>query len=112
LEGRNYEVTSAQTIASALNLVRQQQFDLFLLDSRLPDGSGIDLCKGIRQSDAHTPIIFYSAAAFDADKTMALGAGAQEYLTKPARLSELCDLILSLIEAAQNNRTELAQASH
>lgn len=91
-------MTSAQTIATALELTRQQKFDLFLLDSRLPDGSGIDLCKAIRQFDAHTPIIFFSAAAYEADKTMALEAGAQEYLTKPARLSELCDLISRLIE--------------
>lgn len=105
LESRNYEVTSAQTIATALTLVRQQKFDLFLLDSWLPDGSGIDLCKGIRHLDIHTPIIFYSAAAFESDKTMALGAGAQGYLIKPARLSELCDLISSLIEDSQTKKS-------
>jgi DNA-binding response OmpR family regulator len=99
LESRNYEVTSAQTIATALELARQEKFDLFLLDSRLPDGSGLDLCKGIRQFDVHTPIIFFSADAYEADKTMALEAGAQGYLTKPARLGELCDLISSLIDA-------------
>lgn len=86
-------------MAAALELARQQNFDLFLLDSRLPDGSGIDLCKEIRQFDAHTPIIFFSADAYDSDRSMAMGAGAQGYLTKPARLSELCDLISSLIAA-------------
>lgn len=101
LEGHNYEVTWAETIATALELVQLEKFDLFLLDSWLPDGSGIELCKGIRQVDAETPIIFYSAAAFDADKNMALGAGAQGYLTKPAPLAELCELIGSLIGAAQ-----------
>ncbi len=92
-------MTSAQTIATALELSRQRKFDLFLLDSRLPDGSGVDLCKAIRQFDADTPIIFFSAAAYEADKTMALEAGAQEYLTKPARLGELCEVISSLIDA-------------
>ena len=92
-------MTSAQTIATALELVQQQAFDLFLLDSRLPDGSGIDLCKRIRQFNLQTPIIFFSAAAYEADKTMALDAGAQGYLTKPARLGELCDIISNLIDA-------------
>ena len=92
-------------------LAQVQKFDLFLLDSRLPDGSGIDLCKGIRQLDVHTPIIFHSAAAYDADKTMALAAGAQGYLTKPARLSDLCDLISNLIDAAHTNRNEPAQSN-
>lgn len=107
LEGRNYEVTSAQTIATALQLARQQNFDLFLLDSRLPDGSGVDLCVGIRQFDPHTPIIFYSAAAYEADKIMAFGAGAQGYMTKPTRLGELCDLISSLIEVAQTKKNRI-----
>ena len=101
LEGRDYEVTSAQTIATALQLARQQKYDLFLLDSRLPDGTGVDLCVEIRQFDAHTPIIFYSADVYDADKIMALGAGAQGYLAKPARLSDLCELVSSLIAAGQ-----------
>jgi len=106
LEGRNYEVIAAQTIAAALRFAHEQKFDLFLLDSRLPDGSGIDLCVRIRQFDAHTPIVFYSAAAYDADKTMALAAGAQGYLTKPTRLNDLCDLVATLIEAslAKKNR--------
>ena len=97
---------SAQTIATALKLAQLQKFDLLLLDSWLPDGSGIDLCKGIRQFDVRTPIIFYSAAAYEADKTLALGAGAQGYLTKPAPLSELCDLISSLIHAEGTNKNQ------
>ena len=97
---------SAQTSATALKLAQLQKFDLLLLDSWLPDGSGIDLCKGIRQFDVDTPIIFYSAAAYEADKTLALGAGAQGYLTKPAPLSELCDLISSLIHAEGTNKNQ------
>jgi two-component system, OmpR family, response regulator RegX3 len=93
-------------MAMALHLVQLQEFDLFLLDSWLPDGSGIDLCKGIRQLDSQTPILFYSAAAYEADKAIALGAGAQGYLTKPARLSELCDLVSTLIENAQTKRNK------
>jgi DNA-binding response OmpR family regulator len=89
----------------ALKVIAVHKFDLFLLDSWLPDGSGIDLCKAIRQIDAHTPIIFYSAAAYEDDKVLAIGAGAQGYLTKPARLAELCDLVSSLIHDAPTKKS-------
>jgi DNA-binding response OmpR family regulator len=107
LEGRDYEVASAGTIAAALQMARQQHFDLVILDSWLPDGSGVDLCVGIREFNARTPIIFYSAAAYEADRILALAAGAQGYLTKPARLNELCDLVSSLIHASLTNKNQI-----
>jgi two-component system response regulator RegX3 len=107
LEGRDYEVTPARTIATALAIARQQTFDLVILDSWLPDGSGVDLCVGIRQFNARTPIIFYSAAAYEADRILALAAGAQGYLTKPAKLSDLCDLVSSLIHASKTTRKQV-----
>jgi DNA-binding response OmpR family regulator len=58
-------------------------FDLYILDNWLPDGSGIGLCRAIRQFDPHTPILFCSAAASTRDIREAMRAGAQEYLIKP-----------------------------
>jgi DNA-binding response OmpR family regulator len=97
LEKQNYEVVLDRTVASALRTAREQHFDLYLLDSRLPDGSGVDLCKEIRKFDLLTPVVFYSAAAHDIDKVMALRSGAQAYLMKPSRFNELCELVSSLI---------------
>ncbi len=97
LQDCDYDVTTAQTIDSALQLARAERFNLYLLDSWLPDGSGIDLCRRIREFDGHTPIIFYSAAAYEADRESALSAGAQGYLTKPASFKDLCGLVASLI---------------
>jgi len=101
---KNFEVTTERTIEKGVRLAREQSFDLYLLDSRLADGSGLDLCKRIREFDRLTPIIFYSAAAFELDKDMALNCGAQAYLIKPSHTWELCDLVCSLIEHGGNGQ--------
>jgi len=98
LAQKSYEVITGSTIESGVALAGSGQFDLYLLDSWLPDGSGLDLCQRIRQFDKTTPILFYSAAAYAADYDQALQCGAQAYLVKPSPVSELCDLVNRLIE--------------
>jgi len=97
LEQRSFEVVSGSTIKSGVALAGSQEFDLYLLDSWLPDGSGLDLCRQIREFDKATPILFYSAAAFEIDRDQAIKSGAQAYLIKPSQPSELCNLVTSLI---------------
>jgi len=104
LEQRSYEVVSGSTIKSGVDLAGSQDFDLYLLDSWLPDGSGLDLCRQIREFDQVTPIVFYSAAAYEIDKDQALACGAQAYLIKPSQPSELCSLVTSLIESHRRCR--------
>ena len=98
LEQRSYEVVTGSTIESGIALARSQEFDLYLLDSWLPDGSGLDLCRQIREFDRVTPIVFYSAAAYEIDMSQALNSGAQAYLIKPSQPSELCNVVTSLIQ--------------
>ena len=99
LEQRNYEVVCGSTIENGVALAGSQQFDLYLLDSWLPDGSGLDLCRQIREFDKATPIVFYSAAAYEIDRDQAIESGAQAYLIKPTQPSELCALVTSLIQS-------------
>src|SRR5215203_390192 len=99
LEQRSYEVVTGSTIKSGVALAGSQDFDLYLLDSWLPDGSGLDLRKQIRQFDEDTPILFYSAAAYEIDRDQAINSGAQAYLVKPSHPSELCNLVTTLIES-------------
>ena len=103
LRQRDFEVSNARTVDGGVKLASEERFDLYLLDSWLPDGSGLDLCLRIRKFDQATPILFYSAAAFEADRNMALSVGAQAYLIKPSQTSELCDLVSSLIDKANQN---------
>jgi DNA-binding response OmpR family regulator len=101
LAQKSYEVVTGATIKHGVALAGAEDFDLYLLDSWLPDGSGLDLCRQIRQFDKTTPILFYSAAAYAADHESAMKCGAQAYLVKPSQPSELCDLVTELIERSQ-----------
>ena len=97
----NFDVITCSTIEAGIELAQTRTFDLYLLDSWLPDGSGLDLCRKIREFDKRTPILFYSAAAYEADRQGALQSGAQAYLVKPSQTSELCLLVSSLIEESR-----------
>jgi DNA-binding response OmpR family regulator len=104
LAQKSYEVISGSTIETGIALAGAGNFDLFLLDSWLPDGSGLELCRRIRQFDKTTPILFYSAAAYAADHDLAMKSGAQGYLVKPSQPSELCDLVTKLIDNSRQTR--------
>ena len=78
------EVASAPNVAEALRLTESQSFDLFVLDVRFPDGSGIDLCKRLRELHPHAPVVFYSGRAYEADRNAALEACAEAYVAKPS----------------------------
>ena len=102
LANAHYRVTAGSTVADALKLACEQPFDLYLLDSRLPDGSGIDLCKRLQELAPLTPILVLSGAACTADKLSAITSGAHSYLTKPVELPLLCSEIGKLIEKSSN----------
>jgi DNA-binding response OmpR family regulator len=84
-----YKLTFARDFDGGLRLARQEYFDLYILDNWLPDGSGIGLCRLIREFDPYTPILFFSAAAYERDIQEALGSGAQAYLVKPVKSEDL-----------------------
>jgi CheY-like chemotaxis protein len=83
LRQADYEAVSARTQAEALRLARSQSFDLFVMDQRFPDGTGVDLARKIRAFQPETPIVFFSGVARDPDREEALRSGAQAYLAKP-----------------------------
>ncbi len=83
-EFSNIEVLPAKTVADTLNLANSEHFDLYLLDTRFPDGHGLELCRQLRERSPQTPIVFYSGDAFKTDKQKGMEAGASAYLTKPS----------------------------
>jgi DNA-binding response OmpR family regulator len=78
----NYEVATADSIESGLRIAQSAPFDLYLLDTRLPDGTGNELCAKIREFDLQTPIIFYSGDVPERLSSV-LECGAQEVVMKP-----------------------------
>jgi two-component system catabolic regulation response regulator CreB len=77
------ETKGVGTAAQALSLIQAERFDLYLLDAWLPDLDGFELCRRMRDFDSHTPILFFSGAAFDVDKKRGIDAGANAYVIKP-----------------------------
>lgn len=102
LARNSYQVMLAENNDIALLLARSNQFDLYMIDNWMPGGSGIDLCKKLREFDLRTPILFYSGAAYDRDKQEAFASGAQGYLTKPVDNDELIKEVFRLIAEARN----------
>ncbi|MDX6713226.1 MAG: hypothetical protein QOH96_4242 [Blastocatellia bacterium] len=78
----NYEVATADSMADGLRLAQIEAFDLYILDARLPDGRGTELCVKIREFDRATPIIFYTGEPQEQLRSE-LKYGAQEYVMKP-----------------------------
>jgi len=83
LSDSDYEVHSARTMDEAMQLARTREFDLYVLDKRLPDGSGMELCKVLNQLSPGVPCIFYSGDAYEIHRLEAIAAGADAYIPKP-----------------------------
>jgi len=105
-----YKLVIAHDFYEGLRQARQRYFDLYILDNWLPDGSGVDLCRSIREFDPHTPILFYSACAYGDDIEEARNAGAQAYLIKPVSFEELEKAVNELISGARAAAFEARRA--
>ena len=89
LELEGYEVTTTDNGPSVLKMVKNEYFDLILLDIMLPDMDGITVCETIRMQHNDVPILFLSARNTSADKVEGLKKGGDDYITKPFNLEEL-----------------------
>lgn len=93
------------TGAQALSSVQAEPFDLYMLDSRLPDVDGFELCRRLRAMVPHAPILFFSGAAFEADKKRGIEAGANAYVIKP----DLDSLVSSIRQFASKAQRPTAK---
>jgi DNA-binding response OmpR family regulator len=89
LAGHGFTVDWATTAADAEQKVRHRQPDLILLDLGLPDRDGVTLCRHLRTALANAVIVVLTARTEEFEVVVALDAGADDYLTKPFRLTEL-----------------------
>ena len=93
-----YVVVTAGTVAEGLELAQKVKFDLFILDVRLPDGNGIDLCREVNQLQPGRPVLYYSAYASDQEQEAALSVAGDAYLKKPVSAAVLEQTIAELLE--------------
>lgn len=100
-----YGVTAAATGMDGLKMFRSGDFDLVLLDIGLPDISGQQLCKLIRQ-ESDVPIIIVSANDSVSDKVICLEYGADDYISKPFENMELMARIKAVLRRVEKNQEE------
>ena len=94
---QGHEVVSASSLQECLDLVREREFDLYMLDDDYIDGTGLELCRRLRAATPRTPILFFSAQAFARDRQRAMEAGAQAYLIKPGDIFEIVHAVNSIL---------------
>lgn len=105
-----FDVTVARTVEEANSCFNKGEYNLVILDLMLPDGSGFDICKAIRQS-SKVPIIFLTASDEEVNIVMGLDIGGDDYITKPFRLNELISRINAALRRSDTAREELAELS-
>ena len=106
LRKQGYEIDIARTSMEAESLWKNGIYDLVILDVSLPDGSGYDLCRKIRET-SRVPVMFLTAADEETDIIMGLDIGGDDYITKPFKLAVFLSRVNALLRRSENfSRTE------
>jgi len=95
LTQEGYEITHCLNAAEAKSAILNNNFDIAILDINLPDGSGYDICRQIKEKN-DIPVIFLTAIDDEVNVVMGLEMGADDYITKPFRIRELLSRIKSV----------------
>ena len=102
LVAEGYSLETAQDGQAATDIALRGSFDLILLDVMLPEKSGMDVCRDLRQAGLQTPILMLTARGQTVDKVLGLKLGADDYLTKPFDILELLARIEALLRRARD----------
>ncbi len=101
LEMDGYSVTPAVTGTDALHKLRNNAYDLVILDVMLPEMDGFTVCETVRSEGIHVPVLFLTAKSAGTDRVKGLKIGGDDYLTKPFNLEELLLRVQKLIRRGQ-----------
>lgn len=110
LEQDGMEVTCAYDGEEALEAVKQNDYDVVLLDVMLPKLTGFEVCQQIREF-SNVPIIMLTAKGDDMDKILGLEYGADDYITKPFNILEVKARIKAIMRRSKNTKTEEKEVS-
>ena len=97
---QGFELDVARTIGEAGDLWSKETYDLLILDVSLPDGSGFEFCKKVRET-SKVPIIFLTASDEETSIIMGLDIGGDDYITKPFKLGVLFSRVNALLRRAK-----------
>lgn len=110
LSRQGYEVLVAKNGRSGVDLTRQHQPDLIVLDVMLPGLDGFEVCRIVRQ-EFNVPILMLTARAEEVDRVVGLEMGADDYLTKPFSMRELLARVKALLRRVKMIREEVGSAA-
>ena len=96
LSEENYTVHTAATMEEACRMAADIEYDLYVLDKRLPDGTGVELCGRLLLITPEVPCIFYTGDAYEIHRQEAMAAGASAYIPKP-HIDGLIDAVHQLL---------------
>ena len=105
LENEGYTITLTRSFAEAESIIEKQTFALYILDINLPDGSGYDICRKVKEK-GDFPVIFLTAYDDEVNVVMGLDIGADDYITKPFRVRELVARIKSVMRRCGKDKAE------
>ncbi|TPL06119.1 response regulator [Mesorhizobium sp. B2-4-14] len=100
LDGQGFRVSVAADRRECEQKLASGQFDLVVLDVMLPDGSGLDICRALRDRKPQIPVILLTALKEDVDRIIGLELGADDYLGKPFNPRELIARIRAVLRRA------------
>jgi DNA-binding response OmpR family regulator len=110
-EPEGYTVELAPTGAAGLAAFRSAPPNLIILDLRLPEVSGRDICRAVRKESPQTPIIVLSAASEELDRVLLLELGADDYVTKPFSPKELLARVHAVLRRSERSGSQAEQLS-
>ena len=108
LAAEGYEVITAADGLTALEIAREEEPDLIVLDLMLPGLDGFEVCRILRQ-EMNVPILMLTARVDEVDRVVGLEMGADDYLTKPFSMRELLARVKALLRRVRLIREELAE---
>lgn len=91
------QVTIASDGLQGFQLATDEQWDLIVLDIRLPGKDGLDVCRALRARENHTPIVILTSKSSELDRVLGLEMGADDYLTKPFSVIELAARVKAIL---------------
>jgi DNA-binding response OmpR family regulator len=105
LQDNGYEVTLAFEGKTGLEEALSEKYNLIILDLKLPEEDGLEICRRVRSSTAYTPVLILTSMSSEVDRVLGLEIGADDYLTKPFSVRELVARVKALFRRMEALKT-------
>jgi len=110
LNDANFDVTLAADGDAGMRLALRRQWDLVILDIRLPGPDGLTICRALRREMAYVPILMLTSKSSELDRVLGLELGADDYVTKPFSVSELVARVKAIFRRIESLEKRLPGA--